>query len=84
MHRLGEEGKIPFRLPRRRGRGLRLARTFVPDLLEQLFNRRVSRFISHDDQNLRRGIARDVRTGCREPWGCTPSVGGNLDRCAGS
>ena len=63
---------------------MRLARTFVPDLLEQLFNRRVSRFISHDDQNLRRGIARDVRTGCREPWGCTPSVGGNLDRCAGS
>ena len=46
---------------------MRLARTFVPDLLEELFNRCVSRFIFHDDQNLRRGIARGRQN--RLSWG---------------
>lgn len=59
--------KSRFGCPRRRGRGLRLARTFVPDLLEELFNRCVSRFIFHDDQNLRRGIARGRQN--RLSWG---------------
>ena len=53
-------------------------RTFVSDLLEQLLNRRVSRLIFHDDQNLRLGIARRVSAGSRGRGGAREVTGKSL------
>lgn len=58
-------------------------RTFVSDLLEQLLNRRVSRLIFHDDQNLRLGIARRVSGGSRGRGGAREVTGKSLSTAMG-